>query len=75
MASLPGLTFKILRVWMRLCVYVCVNDEFCADEEEDSECREVRENRVSFEQSERRQSVESCEREREREREREKRVS
>ena len=48
MASSPGLAFKILRVWMCLCVcvYVCMNDEFCADEEEGSEFRAIRENRV-----------------------------
>ena len=47
MASPPGLAFKTLRVWM----YVCVNDEFCADEKESSECREAKENRVSAETS------------------------
>ena len=49
MVSPPGLAFKTLRVWM----YVCVNDEFCANEEESSECREAKENRVSVETSER----------------------
>ena len=33
-----------------------MNDEFCADEEEGSEFREVRENRMSFEKLEREQS-------------------
>ena len=47
MASPPGLAFKTLRVWMHVCVCVCVNDEFCADD--GSECREVKENRVSRE--------------------------
>ena len=44
MASPPGVTSKTLRVWTRLrvCVYVCTSDEFCEDEE-DSECREVKE--------------------------------
>ena len=40
MASPPGLAFKISRVWMRICAYVCMNDEFCADEKEGSEFRE-----------------------------------
>ena len=30
-------------------MYVCMNDEFCANEEEGSEFRAVRENRVSCE--------------------------
>ena len=43
-----------------------MNDEFCADEKKDSECREVKENRVSIEKSERRQwSWELREKERE----------
>ena len=29
--------------------FVCMNDEFCANEEEDSECRRVREKTVSWE--------------------------
>ena len=33
--------------------FVCMNDEFCADEKEGNECREVRENRVSVEKLER----------------------
>ena len=52
MASPPGLAFKILRVWMRLCVRMT---NFVQTRKEGSEFREVRENRVSFEQSERRQ--------------------
>ena len=47
MASTPGLAFKIdIKDIMDAFMYVCMNDEFCADDEEGSEFR-ARENRVS----------------------------
>ena len=48
-ASPPGLAFKMLKGMDAFVYVVCMNDEFCANEEEGSEFREVRENRVSCE--------------------------
>ena len=38
----PGLVFKILKVWMRLCACVYGRRMFCADEEEGNELRAVK---------------------------------
>ena len=52
---------------MRLCVYVCKNDEFCADEEEDSEKSEKSERTEWVSRSQRKDSELRVARERERE--------
>ena len=57
-ASPPGLAFKMLKGMDAFVYVVCMNDEFCANEEEGSEFREVRENRVSCEPWKRAMSLE-----------------